>query len=111
MLFRTNNSIRPKKPVREDWHPADVVAAVRKAGFSLRALSREHGFAGGGLSNALRTQWPRAERIIADAIGVEPWDIWPSRYDDANQPLRAYPKGKNSSTARAARNAKPRQVA
>ncbi|MDI5816356.1 helix-turn-helix domain-containing protein [Salmonella enterica subsp. enterica serovar Cerro] len=24
--------------------------------------------------------YPRGERIIADALGVEPRDLWPSRY-------------------------------
>lgn len=86
---------------REDWHRADIVAAVRKAGWSLRQLSIHHAYKGGGLSSALARQWPRAERTIADALGVEPWDIWPSRYDDEHQPIRAYSK---SSTPRRGRN-------
>lgn len=69
-----------------DWHPADVVAALRKRGWSLRQLSREHGYVPTALANALRMPWPKAEGIIANAIGVEPKTIWPSRYDATGLP-------------------------
>jgi len=32
------------------------------------------------LKNVLSRAYPKAERIIADAIGVDPAQIWPSRY-------------------------------
>lgn len=64
-----------------DWHPADIVAALRKAGWSVRKLSAHHGYAGpSALSNAIQKPWPKGERLIADAIGVSPEQIWPSRY-------------------------------
>ncbi|WP_293766789.1 helix-turn-helix domain-containing protein [uncultured Aquitalea sp.] len=63
-----------------DWHRADIVAAVRKAGWSLRRLSLEAGLCAGALNNALDRPWPKAERIIAAAIGVAPETIWPDRY-------------------------------
>lgn len=71
---------RPKKPAPEDWHRADIVAALRKAGWTLRQLSAHHGYAPGSLGQALKRPWPRAERLIADAIGVAPEAIWPTRY-------------------------------
>jgi len=70
-----------KKTGCNDWHPADIVAALRKRGWSLRSLSVARGFAAGSLSEAIRKPWPKAEVIIADAIGVAPEAIWPSRYD------------------------------
>lgn len=71
----------PKKPTHEDWHRADIVAAVRKAGWTLRKLSLHHGYAcGTTLTTALDRHWPKGERLIADAIGVDPASIWPSRY-------------------------------
>lgn len=77
----TNRTAR-KKPVDQDWHPADVVAAVRKAGWSLQQLGEEHGYTHrSALSLALRKPYPRAEGIIAGALGVEPRAIWPSRYN------------------------------
>lgn len=69
-----------RKPKSADWHPADIVAAVRKAGWSLRKLSVHHGYTSTALDNALYRHWPKAERLIADAIGVLPEKIWPSRY-------------------------------
>lgn len=71
----------PKKPAPQDWHPADIVAALRKAGWSLRRLSLHHGYADGStLKNALAHRWPKGQRLIAEAIGVRPEEIWPSRY-------------------------------
>lgn len=65
----------------QDWHPADVVAAIRKAGWSLRKLATAAGYANPAvLANANQRPWPKGERIIADAIGVAPEVIWPSRY-------------------------------
>lgn len=75
---------RQKKPgpELEDWHPADIVAGVIKSGWSLAQLSLEHGYSHrGSLGLALRQPYPKAERIIADAIGVKPQVIWPSRYN------------------------------
>jgi len=74
-----STSLTPKKTA-EDWHRADIVAAVRKAGWSLRKLSIKAELSPGALNNALDRSWPKAERIIAAAIGVEPETIWPSRY-------------------------------
>ncbi len=71
----------PKKPALSDWHPADIVAALRKAGWSLRRLSKHHRYSDPStLCVALRRRWPKAERLIADAIGIDPATIWPSRY-------------------------------
>ncbi|WP_226383435.1 helix-turn-helix domain-containing protein [Burkholderia mayonis] len=75
----------PKKTAqRSDWHQADIIAAVKKAGWSLRALSIHHGYAPGTLRNALRTAYPNAEKLIAETIGVPPEAIWPSRYEKRN---------------------------
>ena len=72
----------PKTPSCHDWHPADVVCALRKAGWSLRQLSLHHGYKHGSLKAALVKRWPKAERLIAETIGIEPASIWPSRYGD-----------------------------
>lgn len=64
-----------------DMHPADVIAALRKAGMSLRQLSLANGYCGTTLKKALVDQYPIAERLIADVIGVHPMTIWPSRYN------------------------------
>ncbi|SQD03497.1 DNA-binding protein [Escherichia coli] len=55
--------------VKQDWHPAHVVAAVHVKGFTLRSLSIEAGLNQDSLKNALYRKCPKYERIIADAIG------------------------------------------
>lgn len=70
----------PKKPAPQDWHPADIVAALRKAGWSSRSLARHHGYHPSALAKAMHRPYPRAERLIAQAIGVPPETIWPARY-------------------------------
>ena len=64
----------------DDWCRADIVCEVRKAGWSLLQLSLHHGYAAGTLKAALNSRWPKGQRLIAEAIGVAPEDIWPSRY-------------------------------
>ena len=72
-----------------DWHKADIVAAIHKAGWSLRRLSLHHGYkVGTVLHTALHRRFPKGERLIAEAIGVSPEDIWPSRYHDSTTRTR-----------------------
>lgn len=73
-------STAQKKPAVADWHRADVVAALHKAGWSLRNLSRQSGLSDGTLKSALDRPYPKAERIIAAALGIAPQTIWPERY-------------------------------
>ncbi|EFZ1722131.1 TPA: transcriptional regulator [Shigella flexneri] len=64
----------------QDWHPADIIAGLKKRGTSLSALSRQVGLASSTLANALTRRWPKGERLIAEALGIKPEQIWPSRY-------------------------------
>ncbi|HGI5920450.1 TPA: helix-turn-helix domain-containing protein, partial [Yersinia enterocolitica] len=57
-------------------------AAIRKKKGSLSALSRDSGLSSGTLANALTRPWPKGEMIIAEAIGISPQEIWPSRFVD-----------------------------
>lgn len=72
---------------RTDMHPADIIAQLRKRNSSLAALSRQSGLSSSTLANALNRPWPKGECLIADALGVEPSFIWPSRYYDENGKL------------------------
>lgn len=76
--------VQPPKKTAHDWHRADVVAALHKKGWSMRKLSLAHGLAAGTLKTALDVPYPKAERIIASAIELEPEDIWPERYAKRN---------------------------
>ena len=62
------------------WHPADIIAGLRKKGTSLAALSRASGLSSSTLANALTRPWPKGEHLIAEALGVDPSVIWPERY-------------------------------
>ncbi|AXW86859.1 DNA-binding protein [Lonsdalea britannica] len=65
---------------QQDWHSADIIAALKKRGTSMAAVSRNAGLASSTLANALTKHWPKGERLIAEALGVAPAEIWPSRY-------------------------------
>ncbi len=65
---------------QQDWHPADIIAALKKRGTSLAAVSRSAGLASSTLANALTKHWPKGEKLIAEALGGSPAEIWPSRY-------------------------------
>jgi Ner family transcriptional regulator len=71
----------PQKENPQDWHRADIKAALEKAGWSLRQLAMAHGYVSGVMCHPLNGQYPKCERIIAEAIGVTPQTIWPSRYN------------------------------
>ncbi len=67
-----------------DWHRADIVAALKKKGWSIAALSREVGLSSNTLKTALQMPYLKGEKIIAKVIGVPPEQIWPSRYARRN---------------------------
>ena len=66
-----------------DWHPADIIAGLRKKGTSMAAESRKNGLSSSTLANAITRPWPKGESIIPRALGTDPWVIWPSRDHDA----------------------------
>jgi Ner family transcriptional regulator len=78
---------KPKKPARKDWHPADVKAALEKAGTNMRQLGMAHGYSQHYCGNAFKQGGHNVQTIIAEALGKKPWDIWPSRYDANNEPI------------------------
>ena len=70
-----------------DWHPADILAALKKRGHSLAGLSVSNGYHPTAAGKALKQSWPAMERLVAAALGVAPQTIWPSRYDQNGRPL------------------------
>ena len=73
--------IMPKKPASKDWHKADIIGGLWKLGTSVQKLSRENNYKSNGLEQAIRRRWPKGERLIAEALGTTPKNIWPSRYN------------------------------
>lgn len=71
-----------KKPVAQDWHPADIKAALHKKGITLAGIAEAYGMtSSSSLSSTFTRSYPLNEKRIADAIGVHPMVIWPSRYN------------------------------
>lgn len=81
-----NKRTPPPGPTPTDWHPADIQADLKKRGWTLRKLSIAAGYSPNACNQCLRRSWPSVERVIARALGLEPWQIWPSRYDERHQP-------------------------
>jgi Ner family transcriptional regulator len=75
-------------PATDDWHPADVLAALKKRGKTLSGISTAHGYHATAAGKALKQPWPAMEAVIAAAIGLAPEDIWPNRYNRRRLPPR-----------------------
>ena len=75
-------------PESLDWHRADIIAALKKQGWSIRALAAQANVHPTTLYSALVKPYPKIERVIADALGMRPEQIWPQRYAARNfQPV------------------------
>lgn len=81
---RLESQIKEQNASTENWHRADILAAIKKRGGSLAQLSRENGLHERTLYNALERRWPKGEQIIADYIDVAVHVIWPERYKQLN---------------------------
>ena len=76
-----------KKASREDWHPADIKAALHKRGITLAGIAKAHGLRDStSLSSCFVRSYPANEKRIADALGLHPKEIWPSRYYENGEP-------------------------
>lgn len=70
-----------KKASREDWHPADIVAALHKRGYTLRDIARAEGLNDSStLSKAMVQSYPAGERRLAKYAGVPVQMMFPTRY-------------------------------
>ncbi|MEL7694461.1 MULTISPECIES: helix-turn-helix domain-containing protein [Pantoea] len=77
---QSESQIKEQNASTENWHRADILAAIRKRGGTLAQLSRDNGLHERTLYNALERNWPKGEGIIAAYIGVAVNVIWPERY-------------------------------
>lgn len=108
----TMQSSKAKKASLEDWHPADIVAALRKAGYTLSKLAFEHGLKdSSGFSKAMVMSFPLGEARIAKALGVHPMTIWPSRYEADGTRKPAGIRAIQCTAAMRARNGNVQQAA
>jgi Ner family transcriptional regulator len=68
-----------RKSIAKDWHAQDVVATLRKKGWSLMRLSVFHGYSPRTLNAALHRGYPPGECLIAAALELNISTIWPER--------------------------------
>lgn len=85
------NSTRTPAP---DWTRDQVLTELAKAGWSLRRLALHHEISPSTLQQVVYRPYPRGEQRIAEALGLTPEQIWPSRYDEQGNPNR--PMGRPS---------------
>ena len=70
-----------QEPIARDWSKEEIKAALTKRGLTLKGLTLAHGYRSVDVcAQALQRPYPKAERIIANAIDLHPAIIWPSRY-------------------------------
>ena len=93
--------IANKDALSDDWHIADIKAALEKNGWSLSRLSIANGYTRKAAANTLRKPWPKMEKIIALAIGEKAQNIWPSRYCNKGKSNRKPGRKKTTSGANA----------
>ncbi|WP_078177602.1 helix-turn-helix domain-containing protein [Haemophilus paraphrohaemolyticus] len=81
-----NECIRKtKKTAEQDWHRADILAELKKNGWSLRSLAKEGQVSYNTLKTVLDKSYPKMERLVANAIGVPPEVIWAGRFAERNK--------------------------
>lgn len=81
------NKHTAKKANQEDWHPADIKAALHKRGITLAAIAQAYGLKDStSLSATFTRSLPANEKRIAAALGLHPKVIWPSRYYESGEP-------------------------
>lgn len=73
---------------RQDWHPADIKAAMAKKSYTFARLARENNYVENSPNMVLRKPWPEVERIVSKIIGIKAAQIWPTRYDKRGRPLK-----------------------
>jgi Ner family transcriptional regulator len=65
----------------QDWHRQDVLSAIRKRNISVAELARRNGYSNPTtFYNVFKSSYPKIERIIAEFLGLQPEEIWPTRY-------------------------------
>jgi len=57
-------------------------------GLRIKDLARENGLSPSALYNPFYFPFPKGERIVAGILGLEPQQLWPSRYDSTGRPNR-----------------------
>jgi Ner family transcriptional regulator len=93
-MFTFMPALNNTKSTTPDWTRDQVLAELAKAGWSLRRLALHHNVRPSTQQQVLYRPYPRGEQRVAEALALNAWQIWPSRYDDNGEPNR--PMGRPS---------------
>ena len=94
-----NKTEIPLEPAqRWEW----IKYQLRARGTSLAKLARALGVSDTAVKNTKRTAYPRMERAIAKALGLQPIDLWPERWNTDGTPhrIRKQRAEKNETTSK-----------
>ena len=84
---------------------------IHMQGRTMSAVADEAGVKRQTLYQAFQRSYPRMEKIIADAVGLEPAVLWPERYDEHGLPLYRMGRPKRARlkkcTSKSKRNSAP----
>jgi Ner family transcriptional regulator len=86
--LRTMSKAPAAESSEGDWDRHHIIAELHRRGMSLRQLSFTHGYRRNTLRDALDRPYPKAESIIARALGTLPRRIWPSRYSRRRRSIK-----------------------
>lgn len=92
----------------EGWHPADIIAAVRKSGSTMMEVAIAAGFHPSALSHCLRFPVPDANKAIAAHLDKHVHELWPQWFDENGDVL---PNRRKATRARAAASRQKRSAA
>lgn len=68
-----------------NWHKADILAELKKKGWTLRSLAAEGNVSYSTLKTVFDKSYPKMERLVANAIGIAPEIIWAERFAERNR--------------------------
>lgn len=100
----TKKLLQDKKK-RQAW----IIYQVALQGRSLAAVAREAGVRRQTLYQVFQVPYPRMEKIISDALELEPKVLFPDRYDADGLPLRKMGRPKKSTVKTPKNNTKKNQ--
>jgi Ner family transcriptional regulator len=95
------------------WHRAEVICAVRLKGQTVAGIGRVCGLSRKSMSWALIKPHPRANRAIAEFLGVPLCELWPQWFDEGGTLIsrEATPRPKVQPISARAHASRPRRRA
>lgn len=74
-------------PEKSGWHRQDIIAAVRKKGSTLAEIARSVGLSRQSMYWATISPHVRANRAIAEFLGLPLATLWPQWFADDGTPI------------------------